>query len=297
MDATPNLDTFLNEQFSLQIAGRSPITRDDGDSTLLMKVWTESKSYLLKEVPTRAVRPELDRIFKDLWSVFLRGVDLVLPIAGPDGKFLQQHDGKSYVLLEWEDLKPFSQTKIDHKEMLETFSHFHEAVWEFRWPWRPGKTLATWYIRGVDKLTEKFGPHEPCLARLREFAQDRLPNLEFTVGNIHTDVHEHNVAFAKEGWLKILDFDEVQRGEVFWDLVRVTAMYGAVNLAQGWAMIDPERIEELVRHAQPVSKGITAQDVRFFLARVWLGPLQDPAYPFEESAPKFLRSIDEFLSV
>ena len=124
----------------------------------------------------------------------------------------------------------------------------------------------------------------------------RFDSFQFKSGNIHFDIHEHNVCFTQNGRMKLLDFDSAQNGAYFWELVRTTAMYMNFreNQPDSAITIRADLIDELLEFSCELAANVTPKDVRLMLARVKLGSLQDPNYPFKEFSSSIFERLNDF---
>ena len=293
-----DLVSEVGSRFGFAVDSYERLERDDGDKTLVLKIADSSgREFFLKQVSERALDAGIETVYRDLSFVKPRGFDLVVPIKAPDGGFLFRRGDASWLLYPWIDMEYFASHRAPHLETLGRVSELHRLARGFSWPARPNRRLREWTERGLVDLEARFGRETPIFAHLRELVAERLPRLSFALGNIHGDIHEHNLAIGSDGRWKLLDFDEAHGGELFLDYARATAMYveSPFNGSER-VRVAPAMIDELLAVTGAIATGLTARDAKLILARVLLGPLRDPAYPHPETVPSFLRNLQEMVA-
>jgi len=227
-------------------------------------------------------------------TIHFETFDLILPLAQRNKKFALDFEGKYFLIFPWTDLTGFSAAKASHLTLLKEISNFHSKTASFSWKSNPKKSLKSWVDRGHQLLERKYGPSLEMVSTLKKFSIERLPKIKFEMGNLHLDLHSENICFSPDGRMKILDFDEAQRGELAWDLVRATAIYAEFHPPNTKISIQKERILELMEHSSKWVQGWSAKDVKHLIARVLMGPILSADYQYESQSIDILKSMNEF---
>jgi aminoglycoside phosphotransferase (APT) family kinase protein len=189
---------------------------------------------------------------------------------------------------------PGGPTIISFKSLLDALDEMHQKISGFQLPAQSYRTFASWIERGLTKVSEKYGEDTPFIPRFKKFMKERYPTLNLKTGNIHWDIHKSNVCLDQHGKLVILDMDLMQRGEFACDLSRAAFMYSSQDKFRFG--MDSEIVELATVHLRESSPAVTVQDMKFFICRTPLGPMQLPDYPLsKDEAMAYLQSLDDFV--
>jgi hypothetical protein len=290
----PPIDT-VEKLFHIKIAQVEDFVRQDQDPVLNCFL-TDSlgNQFFLKEIQEHSLLEGMDEIYRQLHAVQSSAFRFVLPKQHAANQFIFENAGKKFLLFHRESLKEFDSAKISFETLLGALDEMHQKTSGFQLPAQSYRTFASWIERGLTKVSEKYGEEVPFIPRFKKFMKDRYPTLNLGVGNIHWDIHKSNVCLDQQGKLVILDLDLMQKGELACDLSRAAFMYSSQDKLRFG--VDAEIVESATECLKKTSPAVTAQDMRFFICRTPLGPMQLPDHPLsKDEAMAYLQSLDDFV--
>lgn len=290
----PPIDT-VEKLFHIKIAHVEDFVRQDQDPVINCFLTDNlGNQFFLKEVQEHSLREGMDEIYRQLHTVQSSAFRFVLPKQYDANKFIFENAGKKFLLFRREILKEFDSTKISFESLLDALNEMHQKISGFQLPAQSYRTFASWIERGLTRVSEKYGEETPFIPRFKKFMKERYPTLNLGIGNIHWDIHKANACLDQHGKLVILDMDLMQKGEYACDLSRAAFMYSSQDKFRFG--IDSEIVESATERLRKTSPVVTLQDMRFFICRTPLGPMQLPDYPLsKDEAMAYLQSLDDFV--
>jgi|GEM_PF-2668160 len=230
MNTPVNRDSSLirltEELYSIQVGSVQEFERQHKDPVVnLVLTSVNGDRYFLKQIQPHSMRPELEEIYSRLGGLKTEGYRLILPLLAESGKALFEHQGVPFVLMKFEEITPFSSSRVACAQMLSILSDFHAKVSGFPIERQSHRTFEGWLRRGSEQIRTRFGDGMPFIAHLEEYLRERFPAFTFREGIIHWDVHRHNFGIGTSGELLILVFDLLQPGALACDLLLLAPIY------------------------------------------------------------------------
>ncbi len=281
--------------FTLRVTKTEEHAREEPDGILNFFLTAEDgQKFFLKEIADHAFRPELDVTFAQLAMVNSDTFRFVLPLAHSKGKYFFSAGDANFHLFRKEDLTYFQPAKMPFGKLRSILQEMHQKIADYQFPKQSFRTFQSWMERPIQKLKEKYGPEVPFISLLEKFMAERFPAIKLAQGNIHWDIHSGNICFDGSGKLVILDLDLLQEGDYACDFTRAACMYSSEEGNQ--FSLAPDIVKATLEVLRKTSPQINEQDVRFFICRTPMGPMQSPHYfRSQDEAYALLRSFEEFV--
>lgn len=289
------LSELIENLFRIKISKTEKLIREDQDPVINCFLTDNSgKQFFLKEIQPHSLRGGMDGIYQQLHTVHSSKFRLILPKEYEANKFVFNIEKRSFLLFHRENLKEVDSSGISFEKFLDALSDMHQKISAFQLPGQSYRTFRIWIERGLTKVSEKYGEDIPFIPRFKKFMDKRYSELNLGIGNIHWDIHKSNVCLDQDGKLVILDMDLMQRGEYACDLSRAAFMYSSMEKHK--FELGSEIVQLATERLKISSPAITPQDMRFFICRTPLGPMQLSDYPLTKmEALAYLQSLDEFV--
>lgn len=281
--------------FGLKVLSAQALAREEPDSIINSFLTTaDGRQFFLKEVAGHSFREGFDEIYKHLSNAKTKSFQFLLPISHAAGKFLFKAADSDFLLLPKHEFSFFQPNKMEFPRLLSILNEMHASIAPFNFPQQSFRTFESWIRRALDNIAEKYGNNIPLIPQFQKYMSEDFPALKLAEGNIHWDIHERNLGFDGKGSLLILDLDLVQKGAIACDITRAACMYAKEN--GNSFHLSPEVVRAATQALKKNSSAISEKDVRFFIARTPLGPLQSPHYfRSREDSLAFLKSLEDFV--
>jgi Ser/Thr protein kinase RdoA (MazF antagonist) len=285
----------LEQRFGLKFVSVERAIREDNDPVLNLFLEDQAgQKFFLKEIQPHSLREGMDEIYAQLSRVRSKSFRILVPKEYADNQFLFRLEEKTFVLMDRVSLCPFDPVKMSYGQLLSAVDEFHNAIAGFNFPSQSYRTFQSWIERGLDKVTEKYGPNIPLVPRFREFMRDRYPLLRLAQVNIHWDVHKNNLCFDEKVHLVILDLDLIQRGEIACDISRVSYLYADQRGSD--FTLSSAVVSSATEHLRKTSPEVEERDVCFLITRTPLGPMQLPDYALNaKDSLRLLENLENFV--